>query len=153
MFYEHLTIPNGEVALVLFKEYIDGVTVAQWKRTYLKHKNLHSDDEDDDDEGESGMSVDLCSSSTEGEFEALKSKPECGPKLFYCVLEAVKQVVLSIFFSLLSIFSRFAWNHRNQLSRCCPSGCPSSKHNYLPECQITPRSRFHRFRDEEMQAE
>lgn len=93
MLCEHLTMPNEEVALVLFTEYIDGVAVAQWKRTYLKHENLHSDDEDDDDEAESGMSADLCSSSMEGEFEALKFKPERGLKLFYCVLEAVKQIV------------------------------------------------------------
>ncbi|KAK0436272.1 hypothetical protein EV421DRAFT_1908141 [Armillaria borealis] len=87
-----LTIHNREVArvLVLFMEYVDGVTVPQWKRTYVKHENLYSDDEDDDDEVESGISEDSCSSSTEREFEALKFKPEGGPKLFY--LEEAKQI-------------------------------------------------------------
>lgn len=47
-----LTMPNGEVARVLVMKHIDGVTVAQWKRTYLKHENLNSDDEYDDEEAE-----------------------------------------------------------------------------------------------------
>ncbi len=68
MFCEQLTMPNGEVARVLFLEYIDGVTVAQWKQTYLKHKNLHTDDEDDADEAESNMSEESCSSSMQREL-------------------------------------------------------------------------------------
>lgn len=77
---------------------------SQWKRTYLKHENLHSDDEDDDDEADSRMSEDSCSSSTEREFEALKLKPEGGPKLFYRVLGEAKRIVLSVFLSLFPVF-------------------------------------------------
>ncbi|KAK0185336.1 hypothetical protein F5146DRAFT_1228247 [Armillaria mellea] len=91
-----LTMPNGEVAGVLFMEYIDGVTVAQWKRTYLKHENLYSDDEDEDedeeDETESVMSEDLWSSSMERQFETVKVGPEGGSKLFYRVLDESKRI-------------------------------------------------------------
>ncbi len=40
----------------------------------------------------------------EREFEALKFKPEGGPKLSYRVLGEAKRIVLSVFLSLFLVF-------------------------------------------------